>query len=631
MADISSLIEDARSFAASANEAAISLVGQAEAAIGSFSDGGYFDGGKTPSAPQVFLAAPLPEFIDPPFQIDQEPKISQNLAQLPVFNAPTAPVNSAVRPNLSDPSAPAPLRGIGVSAPSVVTSFAFPSVPGPLQDINVTAPTLTAVTLPDRPTSQLPVFGSVAPTADLTPPADLEAQFNAAYRSIGPTMVAALDNQLTNFLHRYNPRYQEQLNALEDQLAKYLQGGTALSPAVENAIYERSKDKVSAEFRRARDTAFTDGARRGFSMPDGAVFSATQQARQAGADANARAAVEIAVKQAELEQQNIQFAVTTSAQLRNAAMSASISYHGNLVQINGQALDYGKTVLNAAVQVYDLLVKAFQTRLEAYKADAQVYETRIRAASLAIEIYKAEIAGVEAQVRVDLAKVDIYKARLEALNVLSSVYRNQIEAVVSQANIEKLKIELYGAQVQAYAVEAQAKASEYQGYAALINGQEAKLRAYSEDVRAYVANVEGYKALIAAKQTEIEAVATVNRSILGQYTASVEGYKAIVGARAQVASTTIEYQKVKLLGYSARVQRDEAVARLSQEYYKTAAQLGIENTKVVLQSSIESAKVATARTEAVAQTAIAGARVYEGLASAALSGMNTLVTQSGTQ
>ena len=627
---VDGLIADARSFANSAYSAATGLVQAAESAIGQIGTDFTITGPGDISTSTPTLTLALPEFINPTFDPGAAPVAPGSIVPLPVLNAGVAPINTAVKPQLAEPAIPAPFRQFALTAPTINTSFAFPAVPAELQSLNIPSPTLVDRVVPTAPDLQIPLFTGVAPVNTAVAPTDYVAQFGAAYSSASATMVAALNGQFDAFLAKINPQYQSQMTAIETQLTTYLAGGTALKPSIENAIYERTRDKVNAEYKRSREAALTDGAKRGFTMPDGAVFSAMQQARQAGADNNSRAAVEIAVMQAEMEQKNLQFAVSTSTQLRTAALQASISYHGNLVQVNGQALEYAKSVLSAMIEVYNTLVKAFSIQLEAYRADVMVYETRIRAVGTAIEIYRAQIAGVEAGVRIDVAKVEVYRARVEALFALSNAYRGQIEAVVSQANLEKMKIELFGAQVQAYGTEAQAKASEFQGYSALVNGQEARMRAYGEEVRAYVANVEGYRATVQAKQAEIEAVGLTNRTILGQYTAQVEGYRALVDAKSRVATTTIEFQKTKLQAFVAQATAAESQARITQEYYRTKAQLAIENTKVVLQAAVQSAQLKTSQIEAVARTALSGAQVYEGIAGAALGGMNTLVTSNTT-
>ena len=48
--------------------------------------------------------------------------------------------------------------------------------------------------------------------------------------------------------------------------------------------------------------------------------------------------MDIAVKQAEIEQANLQFAVTQSMNLRQVALQATQAWAGNLLQINGHPL-----------------------------------------------------------------------------------------------------------------------------------------------------------------------------------------------------------------------------------------------------------------------------------------------------
>ncbi|MCU9611831.1 hypothetical protein OEK97_28405, partial [Escherichia coli] len=81
----------------------------------------------------------------------------------------------------------------------------------------------------------------------------------------------------------------------------------------------------------------SDMAARGFTLPTGALTSALQQARQAGADNNAQAARDIVVLQAELEQKNLQFAITTSAGLRTMIVNASAAYMQHVVSIFSQS------------------------------------------------------------------------------------------------------------------------------------------------------------------------------------------------------------------------------------------------------------------------------------------------------
>lgn len=625
---VDALITDARSFAKDAFAQTATLVQTAESAISEFTSTPLVISKFTLTEPEIPALDAVPEFNLPDTAMPSAPVAPTIYTQLPTLDFGDAPVNTAVAPVLLDPAIPNQLRQFELTAPAINTDLAFPTVPDELQQITFAPPTMGNYTAPDAPSLAMPSFDGVRPDDTLAAPGDYAAEMAANYRDIAPVMMDSLDAHTDQLLAKINPRFADQMNALEDKLSAYLAGGTGLAPAIENAIYERSRAKVNAEAGRARDVAFLDAAKRGFTLPNGTLVSAIQKARQAGLAANAAAAVEIAVNQAELEQKNLQFAMSTSLQLRSTVLNAAMMYHTSLVTINGQAVSYAQAVMNAAIEVYNAMVRAYTARLEAYKADAMVYQTRMQAVSVAAEIYRSEIAAMEALVRVDQAKIEIYRSRLESLNVLASVYRSRIDAIIAQANVEKLKIELFSSQVSAYGVEAQAKASEFQGYSALVNGQEARMRVYGEEVRAYSANVDAYRAKVAAKTAEVQSAIEVNRNLTQTYVANIEGYRALVDAKAKTSSIVLDFAKTKLVAYSAKVNAEEANARLAQEYYRTKATLGLENYRAVSTTAIESARLSATQIESTARTALGGAQVYQGLAAAALGGINTLVSSS---
>ena len=444
-------------------------------------------------------------------------------------------------------------------------------------------------------------------------------------------MVTMIDGYVDSMLHKYNPEYATQMAAIEAQLTKYLEGGTGLNAAVENAIYERARSKNNAESLRVRDAALSDAAARGFTMPTGALMSAMQLARQSGADNNARAASEIVVMQAEMEQKNLQFAVTTSASMRTALLNTTMMYMQNLTSINSQALDYAKTVLNAVIETYNVAVKAFSLKLDAYKAEAQVYEIKLKGALAGIEIYQAEIKAMEALVNVDRARVEVYRARIDSLVAYAGLYKAQIEAVLGRASLEKMKMDIFQMKVQAYSAKVQAKNAEWQGYTASIEGEASKARMYGVQVDAYNAQVNAFKASIDAKAEVIRAQAISNQAKSSQYVASIQGYSATVSAKAEVARTQLENQRQKVVAFQAETAASVAKYQVRSEYYKSTALIGIENAKLGMTSMVQSAENIRKYGETLAHLNISSAQIYGQLAGAAVSGMNTLASQTISQ
>lgn len=622
------IITEARKFASDSLTLANTAIGEVTKTVNSYTFAGVTPAPLTLAPPEkTFPFSAIPLFAPGSFTPPQEPHAPGDgeYSQIPQSDVGDIPVDNSILPKFDSPATVAQLRAFTDPPPQIKTEFEFPSAP---QLLLPAAPFLPDRLVPSAPNVVLPLFDAKRPDNLPDAPADYAAQFEAAYRGIAPTMRAALESEATAFLTKYNPRYAEQMASIEDRLATYIKGGSALSPSIEDAIYSRATGKLDAEYRRTRDAAYSDAAKRGFTMPNGALQSSLRQTRQDAADNTTRAAVEIAVKQAELEQQNLQFAVTTSTQLRTTMLNASLSYHGNLVQLNGQALSYAQSILSAMIEVYNTLVKAYTVQLDAYRAEAAVYESRVRGALAQVQVYQALIDGFKATVEADLSKVKVYQAQIETLNALASVYRIQVETVVSKASLEKLKLEGFSAKVEAFRSEAAAKTSEYQGFSAAINGQEAKFQAYGEQVRAHSVEISSYEAKIRAKQAEIQAAMGKNEGLVRRYQAEVDGYRAIVAGKAQVATAELENKRVELIAVQAQFSAEQAKAQYGLEYYKAVSLNTSEIAKYQTTTLIESAKIVQAQMQSVANVSISGAQVYQGLGSAALSGINTLVSQS---
>ena len=512
--------------------------------------------------PPTFTALPPTMLLPPrPAELgaftERAPDIN---TQLQIGAAPSMEAGAIpTAPDITMPAKPGGLRQLLSTSPTIRTDFVVPEPPQLLERIGE-APTVRDRAEPDAPQFDIPAFSVAAPVAPGDAPPELTAELIASYRETAPIFIATLEGQIDARLDKVNPEFRTQMSLLEGKLRSFIiDQGTALRPEVENAIYERSKDKISAEFRRARDTAFSDAAKRGLTLPDGSAYAAIRQARLAGADANSRAAVEIAVKQAEMEQQNIQFAITTSNQLRATVLQASVAYHQALVSINGQAVDMAKTVVNNIIETYNMSLKVYSAKVDAYKAEVAVYEAHLRAIATKVDIYRAQISALQALVQVDATRIDAYKSSIDALQAIAGIYQSQIQSLAAQTSIEKLKIEAFGAEVEAYRAEAQAKSSEWQGYAAAVGGEEAKAKLYA-------ASMDGYRALVDSKRAQMEGYkvsADVQIARLGAERLKIEGYAAKVQAHAAMAqakrgewdgySAGVSGEAAKIQGYTAQV------------------------------------------------------------------------------
>lgn len=623
------LIGDARSYTNTLVDNAQTAM---NSAINSAQSVGYaipiYQAANVPSAPPSAISGSVPDIDTVTLDLPEEPSGSIVFQDIGTFDTGVAPSFSGTAPTITLPNTPVGVADFSQAPPAVNTSLVFPEPPSMLMNPLIDAPTMTDYAAPVKPSTVVPVFDALAPTGLPDAPDNHLQVFENAYASAAPSTIAMMEGYVDAMLTKRNPRFNEQMEAIEQQLKKYMQGGTGLAANVETAIYQRSTGKNDAEARRVREQALGDAAKRGFTLPSGALMSAIQQARQAGADNNARSAVEIAVNQAELEQKNLQFAVTASTGLRTALLSATLGYHQSLVSINGQALEYAKSTLAAVVEVYNTAVRGFTAKLEAYKADAVVYETKLKSAMAGIELYRIEIQALEAMVNVDKAKVDVYRARIESLVSLSNVYRSQIDAVQGRVGLEKLKLEVFQAQVQTYATQVQAKSSEWQGYSAAIDGQTAKARIFTSQVEAFGAQVNAYKAVVEAKAEAVRAIAASNQAKATQYNAVMSGYQTVVQARGEKARTLIQAQSQRILAYQAKVSADVANAQVQQGYYRAVSEVAIQNAGNNLKAQLGEIESRRAYAQTIAQLGTANAQIYGSLAGSAMAGMNTLASET---
>jgi hypothetical protein len=621
MADTASLITSAQATANSMRDQALAATRSATDALGNITFVGFgFNGPTLPDYQQPGSPPTAPVIPTVTYTAGTAPaaKDYQSIKDLDLSGQPTFNIQP---PTPNFPQQPAQLPGSMLAPPSINTSIPFPTPPAAL--IN---PIISELVLPDRaepskPQTTLPGFTAITPIDTSVAPTGVDTTFANAYSSAAPGTMTMVSGYVDAMLAKYSPQYSSQLAALEAQLSKYMAGGTALNPDIENAIYARAQAKNDVEAKRVQDAAFADTAARGFTMPSGALMSTLALARRDAANANAKAANEIAIAQAEMEQKNLQFAVTTSSNLRTVMLNASLSYMQNLVGINGQAIDYAKSIVSALVESYNIQVKMFSAKLDAYRAEAAVFETRLKAALAGIDLYKTEIAALQALTQVDQAKVEVFRARLDILKTLGDVYQSQINAAQGQANLERLKLDLFRGQVEAYTSQVQAKNAEWQGYSTAVSGEVAKLHIFTDQVAAYSAQTNAYRVKIEGQEAAVRAAGATNEAIGKQNTTALEAFRAQEAAKGEVARTQVSSNQSLIAAYEGATHGYSANAAAQAEYYKAVSNVALEQGRVGAQTVIEGAKVSLHQMEALAHVSVSNAQVLGQMAGSAMAGI----------
>jgi hypothetical protein len=394
----------------------------------------------------------------------------------------------------------------------------------------------------------------------------------------------------------------EYTSALLTSLSTYLQdaienGGTGLNPDVENAIWDRGREREARAQREALDR-LEEMERLGFALPPGAYLDARLKIITETDYAQRGLSREIMIAQAELEQKNVQQALQVATTLEGQLINYSNAVEQRLFESTKYATEAGIAIYNAQVQAY-------AAYLDAYKTKVQIYEAQVRAEIANVEAYKAQIDAERAKAEINTALVAQYEAQVRAALSAVDIYKARIEGIRIKAEIEKTKVEIFGEQVRAYAAKVNAYTAGVEGFRASLEAEATKQRVFQSQVEAYTAQVnaasknvemriaayrgrldanlalwEGYKSQWQGEAARAQAISSYNSSLADEFKAevtAVTSYNDLLTKQWQVALD--QAQRVTEIGVSA--------AKANAELYVTTRSLALDAAKVGAQVSAQ--------------------------------------------
>lgn len=167
-------------------------------------------------------------------------------------------------------------------------------------------------------------------------------------------------------------------------------GGTGLAPANETAIWDRARERELSTAQANIDQVTRDVEAMGWMLPPGILVEGIRREQRAYYDKSSGLSRDIAIKQAELEQSNMQ-----------KIIDQAISFEGVIANINLQrsqkALDTYRANIDRFRAEVDQDVKHWETQIRQY--EAQITYT------LSAEKMNAEIIRANSSAVLDAAKV----------------------------------------------------------------------------------------------------------------------------------------------------------------------------------------------------------------------------------
>lgn len=469
-------------------------------------------------------------------------------------------------PTLNFGSAPAPFNEVMPAAPGVNVTWTDPTL-----EVNLpSAPSLLSIT-----TTQ---FGGLNfPTIDFTVP---------ELTVVAPSVREYVPGSMYN---------SSLLTAAKETLERWIvDGGTALPPEVEEAIWNRARER---EYRQAAD-AVADLEKMealGYAFPPGVYVNARIKINTETAYNIQTISREIAIEQAKLEQQNIGFALD-----KTVALEGQLMNYTNAVE--QRAFESVKYATEAGIAIYNARVQAYAAYLDAYKTKVAIYEAQIRAEQSKVEAYKATIDAERVKAEINTALINQYKTQADVALANVEIYKAEIAGIQAKAQIEQLKIQIFGEQVKAYATKVNAYTAGVEGFRATIQAEGSKQEAFKSQVEAYSAQVgaaakvidakiEEYKGLLTAKQTEWEGykAAVQAASVRVQATASLN--QSLADMFRAEASAVGTYNEVLTKQWQVAVDQSQRVAEIGVSAAKANAEIAISARSLVIEANKVGAQV----------------------------------------
>lgn len=254
----------------------------------------------------------------------------------------------------------------------------------------------------------------------------------AVFNSMYDMIINDLSDKYADWLTRYFPFNAQLMQVAEDWLLKAIRdGGTGINATVEARIWQRDRDRISAEAASTIDEATALWASKGYPMPPGAAQASImdiQRKRNADVAAVSRDA---AIKAFETEVENIKFAITTAIDYRTKVLNA--------------AGDYIRALAVAPNIASSLATQSADAQARLISAASGYYNARINAAELAQKrnIFNADM-DMKAILETQDNAIKLVGLRVQAATAAAESLGKQAAAALNAINATSELIESAG-------------------------------------------------------------------------------------------------------------------------------------------------------------------------------------------
>ncbi len=477
------------------------------------------------------------------------------------FTVPSDPVSEPTSPTDSKPTYGNP--PIAPNEPAAIVLPAVPVITSP------TLPTFKEITLPAYLKSvSLPDFTSIVPTftleklvvpeivaPEVVPTSLVVSAIKAIEISIADITVPEItvsDIVASEIVPSAN-EYTSVLNdAIRSKLLSNIQdGGTGLSAEVEAAIFAREGERSAQALQDAIDKTTAQWAKMGFTLPDGLLTSEMIALNEAYLNRRLDTSRDIAIKQAELEQENLKYSIQDAVAIESKMFeiedgnvareqdAANNNANRNLEAIKNNATRSFDAANNNANRTVEVTAGNATRRIGVDTGNAnRVFEVDKSNATLEFEAAKTTAAlafdvansnanrAHEASKETITAMVQVYNANLAAFNAQVQKYQAEAEAYKSFVQAMVIEVDVYKAELEGQKLISDINEQAIKLFTATWDGEISKTKLYESQLRASAVEIDYNKSIIERYGMQVQAYTATVNALTAEYNADTLVYRA---------------------------------------------------------------------------------------------------------
>jgi len=593
--------DEAQSIIANSTDTAQQIVSDGLAFLNSLKDqssfhlNDIFGGIYAPEIPQPEIIDAIDTNID---NLNLDANIDRSLPKPPELEIPQTDYGAAPNYTIEDPEVDTSIDipQLDIAEPSTPT-LSMPEAPIAPDIESPEMPTLDKVTLPDLPNIDTsldfpeppPLLELEAPSWSYTPPSE--------YKS---ALMDILNNKLQNNI---------------------VNGGTGLPEDIEQAIYDRQKERDEQQINETINQAMETWASRGFDLPPGMLMAEVDKILLDYQHSKLDRSRDIAINQAELEQKNMQFSIQAGIDLERLRVQIFMDLANIALNAAKSYADIGIAIYNAKVTQYRALVDSYRTQMEAVRQKLEAQVTKL-------EVYKGQLDGARLQEELNKDKLNVFNSQLEAVRNKIAIYNSKVETYKSFIQTELAKIDAFKGQIEAYVGKVNAYATKVSAISKKLEIGKLKVDIANTKASLKRTEMEAYRTKVEAEATKAQITNEINKAKLSSYESEAQVKLKEIESSLMINQSKIDEFKAKtdLYKTKAQIQVEKSKLNVMQyeaqlEAYKNDYVLALEQAKYKLNSAIEAAKISVT-------AATAGGDIYSNMVAGALSAINAIASVS---